>query len=258
MNTAILVVSFGTSYKDTLKKNIEALEKDIQKNFPEYEVRRAFTSGFIIKKLKETMNIEIDNVETALDKLKNDGYEKVVCQPTHIMNGFEYEKFKTMAESKKHMFKEIVIGEPLLYGTKDNQKIVDCLKCEFENNNDNNAIVFMGHGTGHPANSIYAAIDYMMKDRGFKNGFMGTVEGYPEVESVISALKRESYKDVILTPFMLVAGDHAVNDMAGDEEDSWKNIFEKEGFNVNCIIKGLGEYNSIRKLYIDKVKNILN
>lgn len=255
MKTAILVVSFGTSYEDTLKKNISALENDIKECFGDYEVRRAFTSGFIINKLKTKMNIEIDNVETALDKLSNEGYEKVICQPTHIMNGFEYEKFVKMAESKRNLFKDIVIGEPLLFGTEDNQNIVDCLKNEFKEYKES-AIVFMGHGTEHPSNSIYAAIDYMMKDRGFENGFMGTVEGYPEIESVVNTVKRNEYKNIILTPFMLVAGDHANNDMTG-EEDSWENIFINQGFNVKCIVKGLGEYKSIRNLYIDKLKKLI-
>ena len=257
MKTAILVVSFGTSYEDTLKKNITALEDEIQKAYPDFEVRRAFTSGFIMNKLRKEMNIDIDNVETALDRLKNDGFDRVICQPTHIMNGFEYEKFRDMAESKSHMFESVVIGEPLLYGTEDNENIVDCLKEIFKDKEDS-AVVFMGHGSDHPANSIYAALDYMMKDRGFENGFMGTVEGYPEIDSVISFLKSKDYKNIVLTPFMLVAGDHAENDMASDEEDSWNTIFKNEGFEVECIVKGLGEYESIRKLYLDKIENILN
>ena len=235
MKKAILVVSFGTSYHETRKKTIEACENKIKESFKDYDFYRAFTSGMIINKLKKRDNMFIDNPSEALEKLYNAGYKEVVVQSLHIICGDEYNKLKDMVAQY-----EDSIGRPLLTYIDDYRETVEAVKKDLDKMDIDEAVVFMGHGTEHESHSSYPAIEYMFRDYGI-NAFVGTVEGYPELEQVIKKLKNRNIKTVDLLPFMLVAGDHAINDMASDEEDSWKTILEKEGFNVKVHVKGLGE-----------------
>nr|WP_295609868.1 sirohydrochlorin cobaltochelatase [uncultured Terrisporobacter sp.] len=240
MKKAILVVSFGTSYHETRKKTIEACENKIKESFKDYDFYRAFTSGMIINKLKKRDNMFIDNPSEALEKLYNAGYQEVVVQSLHIICGDEYNKLKDMVAQYEDKFDKISIGRPLLTYIDDYRETVEAVKKDLDKMDIDEAVVFMGHGTEHESHSSYPAIEYMFRDYGI-NAFVGTVEGYPELEQVIKKLKNRNIKTVDLLPFMLVAGDHAVNDMASDEEDSWKTILEKEGFNVKVHVKGLGE-----------------
>ena len=240
MKKAILVVSFGTSYHETRKKTIEACENKIKESFKDYDFYRAFTSGMIINKLKKRDNMFIDNPSEALEKLYNAGYQEVVVQSLHIICGDEYNKLKDMVAQYEDKFDKISIGRPLLTYIDDYRETVEAVKKDLDKMDIDEAGVFMGHGTEHESHSSYPAIEYMFRDYGI-NAFVGTVEGYPELEQVIKKLKNRNIKTVDLLPFMLVAGDHAVNDMASDEEDSWKTILEKEGFNVKVHVKGLGE-----------------
>ena len=240
MKKAILVVSFGTSYHETRKKTIEACENKIKESFKDYDFYRAFTSGMIINKLKKRDNMFIDNPSEALEKLYNAGYKEVVVQSLHIICGDEYNKLKDMVAQYEDKFDKISIGRPLLTYIDDYRETVEAVKKDLDKMDIDEAVVFMGHGTEHESHSSYPAIEYMFRDYGI-NAFVGTVEGYPELEQVIKKLKNRNIKTVDLLPFMLVAGDHAVNDMASDEEDSWKTILEKEGFNVKVHVKGLGE-----------------
>jgi len=240
MKKAILVVSFGTSYHETRKKTIEVCENKIKESFKDYDFYRAFTSGMIINKLRKRDNMFIDNPSEALEKLYNAGYQEVVVQSLHIICGDEYNKLKDMVAQYEDKFDKISIGRPLLTYIDDYRETVEAVKKDLDKMDIDEAVVFMGHGTEHESHSSYPAIEYMFRDYGI-NAFVGTVEGYPELEQVIKKLKNRNIKTVDLLPFMLVAGDHAINDMASDEEDSWKTILEKEGFNVKVHVKGLGE-----------------
>lgn len=250
LKKAILAVSFGTSHEETRKKTIEAIENQIKECFPEYEVRRAFTSGMIMNVLKKRDNMHIDNVEEAMAKLADEGFEEVVLQPTHIINGDEYDKMVSQAEKFRSRFKNISIGKPLLTESNDYEEVCAGIMKHFADMKKEEALLLMGHGTGHFADAAYAALDYRFKALGYENVFVGTVEGYPEFEDAMKQLRKYEPEKVTLLPMMVVAGDHAVNDMAGDEEDSWKSMLEREGYQVECILKGLGEFPEIRNIYI--------
>lgn len=252
----ILVVSFGTSYEHTRKANIEAVEIKINEAFKDYEVRRAFTSSRIIKKLKERDNIFIDNTSEALEKMKREGFEEVIIQPLHIIPGIEYEKIVTVFKEHGSNFEKIEIGTPILYSMDDYEEAVEALKSQLPDIKEDSAVVLMGHGTYHPSNACYACLQSFLSDEGL-NVYVGTVEGYPEIEHIIPKLKNRNVKEVTLMPYMLVAGDHAINDMASDEEDSWKSILEKEGFKVNMYIHGLGENPDYQRIYVNKVKEAM-
>ncbi|HEY5525932.1 MAG TPA: sirohydrochlorin cobaltochelatase [Clostridium sp.] len=254
-DTAILVVSFGTSYNNTRERTIDAIEKDIQTTFENHKIFKAFTSTMIIKKLKERDNIYIDTVSEALENIIENNIKNLIIQPTHIINGIENDIMLETCKKYSSHFDSIKIGSPLLTSTKDYEDITASLMKEFSSLKKDEALICMGHGTDHHANSTYAALDYMFKDKGYPNVFIGTVEAYPTLNTVKRSLKSLQPRKVILTPLMVVSGDHATNDMASDEEDSWKTFFEKEGYIVECHLKGLGEYPSIRDMYIDHITN---
>lgn len=253
----ILVVSFGTSYNDTRDATIGAVEKAIQDAYSDYEVRRAFTSQIIIDKLKKRDNLVIDNVTEAMERLVADGVGTVICQPTHIMNGFEYDDMMREVGAYAEHFETLRFGKPLLTSTQDYKDIVSAITKEFPVP-EGSALVMMGHGTEHFANSAYAALSYHLVDNGIQNVFIGTVEGYPDFEDTLRNVKAAGVSKVILTPLMVVSGDHANNDMAGDEEGSWKTRFKAEGYQVEPVLKGLGEYDSIRAMYVAHVGAAIN
>ena len=252
---AVLVVSFGTSYNDTREATIGAVEKKIEEKFPDYDVRRAFTSQTIIDKLKERDNIEIDNVDTAMQKLVDDNVKELIVQPTHVMNGFEYEEMLNAVKPYEDKFTKLSIGQPLLTSDEDYNKVVEALAAETPQLSDNGtAVIFVGHGTEHYANATYAALDYRFKALGYKNAFIGTVEGYPDLEKVKAGVNALGVNKAVLAPLMIVAGDHATNDICGEEEGSWATEFKKEGYSVECLKKGLGEYEGIRELFAEHVQ----
>lgn len=248
---ALLAVSFGTSHADTREKTIGAIEKNFAEAFPEYEVRRAFTSGMILKVLEKRDGIVIDNVAEAMNRLLSDGFDEVFVQPTHVIPGDEYDAMVADVMMFEDRFDQITIGTPLLYHTEDYRKVIHAVMEQFPDLSPKEALVLMGHGTEHPINAVYAALDYHCKDMGYTNVFIGTVEGYPDLETVRRQVEAYQPEKVILMPLMVVAGDHAVNDMAGEEEDSWKTVFENAGYEVNCVLKGLGEFQSIRDIYLE-------
>ena len=254
---AILVVSFGTSYEDTRKLTIEATENRIAEEFPEYEIRRAFTSNIIIKKLKERDGLLIDDPTQALEKLHDEGFGTVLVQPLHIINGSEYDDIIAESRSFEDKFEKFAVGRPILTTHEDYEAAIRALTPEFEGLEEDEAFIFMGHGTHHDANAAYACLDYMLKADGHENVFVGTVEGFPILENIIPQLEKRNIKKVKLMPFMLVAGDHANNDMAGDEEDSWKMILKGEGYEVETILKGLGENEGIRDIYVEHAKALM-
>lgn len=250
-DTAILVVSFGTSYNDSREATIGAIEKAIQEKFPDYPVRRAFTSQIIIDKLKERDNLSIDNVTEALDRAAADGIKTLIVQPTHLMNGYEYTDLADELKEYADKFDRIALGEPLLTSDEDFQAVAKAIADETARYQDGStAICYMGHGTEADSNSVYSHLQTVLTDEGYQNIFIGTVEAAPTLEDVTGMVKEGGYTKVLLAPLMVVAGDHANNDMAGDEEDSWKSQFAAAGYQVECLLQGLGEDAAIQQIYV--------
>lgn len=261
MKKAILVVSFGTSYLDTLEKTIEKAEKQIKDNFSEYDIYRAFTSHMIIKKLKEKYEIFVDTPEEMLEKLYENDYEEVIMQPLHMIPGEEFIYINKIAEVFKEKFEVLRVGRPIFYYQgieelpQDYSLFIEATKELYK---ENNAVVLMGHGTAHPANSVYGCLQAVFEDEGYENVFVTTVEGYPNFENVISRVKRKNISEVTIAPLMVVAGDHARNDMASDDEESLKSMLEAEGIKVNVHLKGLGESEKFNTLYINRIDDLIN
>ena len=248
MKQAILAVSFGTTYPDTLEKTIAATEAALAEAYPGWPVYRAFTSGMILKKLRQRDGVEIDNVAQAMARLEREGYTQVAVQSTHVMHGEEYEKMLAQLEPYK-LTMEIAVGAPLLHAQSDYEAVADALLSWLPLPADGEALVLMGHGTAHFANSAYAQMEHVLQSR-CPRIYIATVEGYPTLDSVAEQLQRQpEIRRLTLAPFMLVAGDHARNDMAGGE-DSWKETLEAKGYEVRCILQGLGECPAIQKLFV--------
>lgn len=248
----ILAVSFGTSYNDSREVTIGAVEKALADANPDYEVRRAFTSQIVIDILKERDNIQTDNVTEAMERLVADNVKDVVIQPTHVMTGYEYDDVIEEVNKYADKFDSMKISSPLLVSDTDYDALIKSITSETaEYNKEGTAIVFMGHGTEHASNATYAKLQDKLKDSGFDNYYIGTVEAEPSLDDVLELVKASDAKSVVLLPLMIVAGDHANNDMAGDEEDSWKTAFENEGFEVECVLKGLGQYSGVQQILVD-------
>ena len=262
---AILVVSFGTTYPDTRKATIEAVENKIKAAFPDYEIRRAFTSRIIMKRIADREGLKIDTEKQALEKLKAEGYTEVIVQPLHMEAGDEYEKVRSVvaAYEKNKSFAKISLARPLLYYSGQEDKpddylaVIKALQAQLPQLGRRDAVVFMGHGGIHPSNAAYAQLQMKMEDAGLKNVFAFTVESYPKFESVMKKLKENKIKKVTLMPLMLVAGDHANNDMAGDDKESAKSQLLQAGFKVDTHMHGLGENTAIQDIYVQHVKDAM-
>ena len=261
MKKAILVVSFGTSHLDTLRVTIEKAENQIRDHFNDYDIYRAFTSHKIIRKLREKYEMFIDTPEEVMAKLYEDDYEDVIIPPLHIIPGEEYIYINKIGEAYKDKFRSVKMGRPIFYYQgienlpQDYSLFIEATKKLYE---ENNAVVYVGHGTAHSANAVYGCLQTVFEDEGYENVFVGTVEGYPNFEAVLKRLKRKNIDEVTLAPLMVVAGDHAKNDMASDEEGSWKSMLEKEGIKVNIYLKGLGENERFNQLYINRIEDLIN
>ena len=252
---ALLAVSFGTSYEDTLEKNIAAIERDLAAAFPERTLRRAFTSGMILRRWKRERGVEIDDVPAALERLAGEGYADILIQPTHVMNGEEYHKLADQAEGFRSRFDKLTVGVPLLTAAEDYLDLGRALMEILPPKREERAVLYMGHGSEHQANSAYALMEYAFHDLGRDDVIVGTVEGYPNFDAAIRRLKeRPQVKEVELRPLMTVAGDHAKNDLAGAEEDSWKNVLEGMGYRTSCVLTGLGEYPQIRAMFVEHAR----
>ena len=273
----LLVVSFGTSFNDSRAEDIGGVEKALQAAYPDWSVRRAFTAQIIINHVQARDDEKIDNVDQALERAVSNGVKKLIIQPTHLMHGAEYDELKEAVDSYKDKFESVTIAEPLLgeVGSdatvinEDKQAVAEAITAQAVKSanydsldaaaEDGTAFVFMGHGTSHNAKVTYSQMQTQMDTLGYKNVFIGTVEGEPEetaCENVIEAVKAAGYKKVILRPLMVVAGDHANNDMAGDDEDSWKSQFEASGAfdEINTQIEGLGRIDAVEQLYVQHTK----
>ena len=256
MKKALLVVSFGTSYHDTCEKNIVACERDLAASCPDRDLFRAFTSGMIIRKLKQRDGLDIDTPLEALQKLAEQGYDDVAVQSLHIINGDEYEKIAREVQSLRPLFKRLTLGTPLLSGHDDYVRLMQALEQQMPALNANEKVVFMGHGASHHAFAAYACLDHMMTAQRFP-ARVGAVESYPEVDVLIEGLRNEGVRAVHLMPLMLVAGDHAINDMASDEEDSWKTLFTAAGITATPWLRGLGENPVIRAMFVEHLHQSL-
>ena len=247
----LLVVSFGTSYNDNRRLTIGAIEAAMEKAFPEYSVRRGFTSQIIIDHVKDRDGEVIDNVGEALDRAVANGVKNLVIQPTHLMNGLEYSDLVNEVAQYSDAFEAVSIGEPLLTSDEDFQTVADAIvEATASYDDGKTAICFMGHGTEADSNAVYAKMQQLLTDGGHENYFVGTVEATPSLEDVLALVQAGSYERVVLQPLMIVAGDHANNDMAGNEEGSWKTTFEAAGYQVECLVNGLGELEAVQNLLV--------
>ena len=273
----LLVVSFGTSFNDSRVEDIGGIEKALIEANPDWSVRRAFTAQIIINHVQARDGEKIDNVDQALDRAVANGVKNLVVQPTHLMHGAEYDELVEALDNYKDKFETVTVAEPLLgevgsdasVVNDDKAKVAEAITAEavktagFDSldaaKEDGTAFVFMGHGTSHTAKVSYSQMATQMSELGYENVFIGTVEGEPEetaCEAVIEAVKEAGYTKVVLRPLMVVAGDHANHDMAGDDEDSWKSMFNASGAfeSVDCQIAGLGGIEAIQQIYVDHTK----
>lgn len=247
----LLVVSFGTSFNDSRRLTIGAIENSLAEAFPEYSVRRGFTSQIIIDHVKDRDGVAIDNVGEALERAAANGVKTLVVQPTHLMNGLEYTDLMAELANYSDAFEKMAVGEPLLTSDEDFEAVAKAvIDATAEYDDGETAIVFMGHGTEADSNAVYAKMQTVFEGLEAKNYFIGTVEATPSLDDVLAMVQAGEYKRVVLEPLMVVAGDHANNDMAGDDDESWKSVFEKAGYEVVPVLRGLGELPEIQKLYV--------
>ncbi len=265
MEKAILVVSFGTTYADTRKKTIEACEQDIAAEFPDYSVCRAFTAYGVINKLEKRDGIHVETPAEALERLHGEGFHEVIIQSLHLLPGEEFHnKILPAVGGWQGRFERFAIGPPIFSSIVDYRAVIEALGRQVEEHTgsplsalpQNEAVVFMGHGSKHPANMAYLALQHLI-DKQDLPFLIANVEAYPELPDILPDLKKRGAKKVHLMPLMLVAGDHAKNDMAGEDEDSWKNVLEREGFDVHLFLHGLGENERFRRIYIDHAREAI-
>lgn len=256
---AIVVTSFGTSYNENRAKTIEAIERQTAEEFPGWDIRRAFTSRMIIKKILERDGERIDYISDAMERLVSEGYGQVVVQPTHIMNGTEYDDVVRIVADHCGNIPVLRMGKPLLTTTEDYDELVEALeKSLLKEVADDEALVLMGHGSEHYANATYSQLQIKLWLAGHDDVFVTTVEGYPEFDDTIRLMEGCGKKKAVLFPLMVVAGDHANNDMAGDEDDSLKSVLESHGYEVRCIVRGMGEYPEFRELFMDHIRDAVS
>ena len=271
----LLVVSFGTSFNDSRVADIKSIEDALQAANPDWSVRRAFTAQIIINHIQARDGEKIDNMEQALERAVSNGVKQLVVQPTHLMHGAEYDEMCAAIDKVRDKFESVEIAEPMLGEVGNDATVINADKeavakavvaaALSESGYESTAAakeagvayVLMGHGTAHVAKVTYSQMAAQMDKLGYENVFIGTVEGEPEdtsCEAVIAAVKEAGYTTVVLRPLMVVAGDHANNDMAGADEDSWKTMFEAAGLTVNCQISGLGRIADVQALYVAHAK----
>lgn len=268
MKKAIVVASFGTTHPAALANSIEKTEERIRCEFPEFEVRRAFTSRTVIRRLAEQQGLRVDTEREALDKLAAEGYRKVYIQPLHVVPGAEYDKLRALVVERAHApekpFDTLRLSRPLLYymgqedAPDDYASAIEALKTQLPTPTcSQEAVLLMGHGGLHPANAAYGALQLKLEEAGLERVFVYTVEGFPSFGSVLSKLQRLNIRKVTLMPFLLVAGDHVMNDMTGSDEDSAMSQLCRAGLDVEVHLGGLGENAAIQALYLQHLQETI-
>ncbi len=255
MREAILVVSFGTTYPDTREKNIGAVLARVRAACPGVPVYEAWTSSMIRRALQKRGE-DVDDVPAALARMAADGVTDLRVLPTHLLYGDEYDKMRAQLDARAGDFASIRVAAPLLAGDADIRAVLQAV-AEGVETAPGEALVLMGHGTPHFCNSVYAAMDYHAKALGLRHVFVGTVEAFPDLDTLLAAVRGSGCTGVVLTPLMLVAGDHANNDMASDDPDSWKTRFTDAGLPARAVVRGLGEYPRVLDLYEAHLRAIL-
>ena len=261
---AIVVMTFGTTYKDTRAKTIDATVKAIQAKHPNTKVVTAYTSHIIINRVKKNEGITYPTPEEALEQLKKEGYTRVALASLDVIPGMEYNYNIGVYHNYKDQFKKMTLGTSLMYWqgqeeqADDVTETIKALSTQFPKQGKDDAILIMAHGTPQVSNAYYSVIQAKLDEAGYKNVYVYTVEGWPNLETVLPKLKKNGIKHVTLMPMMMVAGDHANNDMAGKEEDSHKSILEKAGYKVDAYIHGIGENKAIRDLYVKRAEDAWN
>lgn len=254
MKTALLCVSFGTSVP-AARKSITAVEEALRGEMPEADFFRAFTSK-TIRRILAAKGEVLWSVEEALGQLTDGRYDRVVVQPTHFLYGLEYENLRASVEKAKNRFPDLLLGAPLLSGTQDLRTLAGILSKEYPQE-EGTALLLMGHGTPHFSNVVYPAMQTVFHMMGRRDVYVGTVAGWPGISELCAQLKAGSYHRVRTAPLMLVAGDHALNDMAGEEPDSWKSCLAQEGYEVDCILQGLGVLPGVQEMYRNCLRELL-
>lgn len=244
---AILVVSFGTTHPETRAKTIDVIEQTLQEAFPEQRLYRAWTSRMVIRKLMDRDGYAVDTVEQAMERMLADGIRQVLVQPTHVMDGIENERMKEAVSVSAGKFEQVRFGAPLLSEDSDFRQAAEGILQEFAGLSSDTALVLVGHGTKHAANTVYERLERQFRNMGESRVFVGTVED--GTETSVWKERKKQFRKVILAPFLIVAGEHAKQDLAGDCPDSWKSRLEAAGMKVECSMKGLGEYAAIRSLF---------
>ena len=264
----LLAVSFGTSFADTREKTIGAIERRLEERFPDCTVQRCFTSRMIRKKLLERDGLEIYSPEQAMRNAKEKGIRELIVQPLYLMHGFEHRRLMEAVREAAPSFDKLAVGKPLLSDDTDFSTMADAILRNLSAPEPDTAVVLMGHGnekkTRHipentkaeimsardiQDNAVFAGLQQSLRKAGADNYFVATVEGEPEIGDILPVIKERGFRKVILAPFMVVAGDHARNDLAGEDEDSWKNIFTRSGFQVETVLRGIGEWEEVQDLF---------
>lgn len=252
----ILIASFGTTYKDTREKNIDKIAEQVKKAMPDHQVYQAFSSNQVRKILLENDHMQVPDIEQALIQMKEDGMEAATVLSTHVIDGIENNTVKEAADKCASMFSKITVSEPLLSSEEDYRSVAKALWDELKQIVKNDPVVLMGHGTTHLSDSSYKRLEIELRKYSGCRIYMATVEGSIRIDGIITRMKKESESRgrVLVTPFMLVAGDHANHDMAGDSKDSFVSKLRNEGYSPECIVRGIGEYAGIRSIYMNHLK----
>lgn len=254
MKKAIVTVSYGTTSTEAMQRSVQAVENDLAHAFPEYDVYRALT-GDRIRQALAAQGIPADSPEEILDRLAAEEYSSVLIQPTHIINGSEYDRIVHAVQSRRHRFSTIAVSTPLLHSRTDMEVVCRFLEAQYGNTAD--AVIVMGHGSDHPANRMYADFADTAHTLGMHRLFIATLEAHPQLEDLFPALKASHCRSVTLVPLLFTAGTHACRDMAGEQPGSWKSRLQAEGFQVSPIVSGLGEHAAIRRLYVQHLQNLM-
>lgn len=260
MKNGILAASFGTTYKEARELSLGVIEEALSSGFPGFFIYKAYTSSIVKKRIQKNEGFFIPDARQALEQMHKDGIENVYIQPTHIIPGEEYNKISCIAGNYKDMFNILKVSAPLLGSAADFEIVADILGSyyNFSSLGSESAVVLMGHGSGHEANKCYSQFQDILRKKGYKDVFVSTVEGTPAFDDLLIELDKYTYKNITLIPFMVTAGDHVHNDMAGSSKGSWKSKLESIGYNITAITHGIGEIKEIQDIYLTHLESVVN